>query len=34
MIKTTLRLAGIATLALVCAPAFGQDTLKLAVGQR
>jgi len=34
MIKTTLRFAGIATLALVCAPAFGQDTLKLAVGQR
>jgi NitT/TauT family transport system substrate-binding protein len=34
MVKTTLRLAGIAALALLCAPAFGQDTLKLAVGQR
>ena len=34
MITTTLRLAGIAALALVCAPAFGQDTLKVAVGQR
>ena len=34
MINTTLRLACIAALALVCAPAFGQDTLKLAVGQR
>ena len=34
MITTTLRLAGIAVLALVCAPAFGQDTLKGAVGQR
>src|SRR4029077_17023866 len=34
MIKTTLRLACIATLALACAPAFGQDTLKVAVGQR
>ena len=34
MIKTTLRLAGVAALALVCAPAFGQDTLKVAVGQR
>ena len=31
MITTTLRLAGIAALALVCAPAFGQDTLKVAV---
>ena len=31
MIKTTLRLACIATLALACAPAFGQDTLKVAV---
>jgi NitT/TauT family transport system substrate-binding protein len=34
MITTTLRLAGIAALALACAPAFGQDTLKVAVGQR
>ena len=34
MLKTTLRLACIATLALACAPAFGQDTLKVAVGQR
>jgi NitT/TauT family transport system substrate-binding protein len=34
MITTTLRLACIAALALVCAPAFGQDTLKVAVGQR
>ena len=34
MITTTRRLAGIAALALVCAPAFGQDTLKVAVGQR
>ena len=34
MIKTTLRLAGIAALALACAPAFAQDTLKVAVGQR
>ena len=34
MITTTLRLAGIAALALVCAPAFGQDALKVAVGQR
>src|SRR3954470_23970109 len=34
MITTTLRLAGIAALALICAPAFGQDTLKVAVGQR
>src|SRR3954452_13521081 len=34
MITTTLRLAAIAVLALVCAPAFGQDTLKVAVGQR
>jgi len=31
MINTTLRLACIAALALVCVPAFGQDTLKLAV---
>src|SRR3954453_11942688 len=34
MITTTLRLAGIATFALICAPAFGQGTLKVAVGQR
>jgi NitT/TauT family transport system substrate-binding protein len=34
MITTARRLAGIAALALVCAPAFGQDTLKVAVGQR
>ena len=34
MINTTLRLACIAALALVCVPAFGQDMLKLAVGQR
>jgi NitT/TauT family transport system substrate-binding protein len=34
MLKTTVRLACIATLALACAPAFGQDTLKVAVGQR
>ena len=33
MLKTTLRLACIATLALACAPAFGQDTLKVAVGK-
>ena len=34
MITTMLRLAGIAALALACAPAFAQDTLKVAVGQR